>query len=416
MSQTPLNLLCVEPSFPGRLGQAADWLVRKRGYRCHFACHALGPQAHWPSSMGRGLDVISYNVGGVAREPVVAWQRHFERSLCYAYGAWEVIDARRIRPVDVVLGRSGGLGSSLFLPVSYPRIPLVQRFDYFLPPDRHDLADEDAPLMSPEYVYWRRSANAMDLVDLENGGRPWAPSVWQRDLYPPEYHDDFVVIPEGVDYRAYSSPSRGNVRIGDRTLDTDVKVVTFVANVPDRLRGFDRFVELAARLITERDDTVCIAVGGGMVDRMLDVRHFGSDYAASVVTDSPIAEHERFWRVGRLDPPMLQALLARSDLHVYPGRTYPLARSLFQAMCAGACVLANDTPPVREVLTHECDALLSNAADHEAFFNTARRALADDELRNHLGRCAARLIQQHYDLDIVMPQLAALLEQRVLGH
>jgi hypothetical protein len=38
MAQDPLALLCIEPCFPGRLGAVADWLVRRRGYRCQFYC------------------------------------------------------------------------------------------------------------------------------------------------------------------------------------------------------------------------------------------------------------------------------------------------------------------------------------------------------------------------------------------
>ena len=48
MPQDPLNLLCIEPHFPGRLGGVADWLVRKRGYRCHFFCQQAAGKECWP--------------------------------------------------------------------------------------------------------------------------------------------------------------------------------------------------------------------------------------------------------------------------------------------------------------------------------------------------------------------------------
>src|SRR5271163_1870344 len=111
MSQKPLNLLCIEPRFPGRLGPVADWLVRRRGYRCAFYCAAADSRQAWPESADKGLEMVSFNVGGVAREPSVHWTRQLERGLCYAYGCWEVLDARRPRTVDLILGRSMGLGS-----------------------------------------------------------------------------------------------------------------------------------------------------------------------------------------------------------------------------------------------------------------------------------------------------------------
>ena len=49
---------------------------------------------------------------GNARETAVTWTRALERSLCYAYGCWEVLDQRRPKSIDLIVGRSTGLGSS----------------------------------------------------------------------------------------------------------------------------------------------------------------------------------------------------------------------------------------------------------------------------------------------------------------
>src|SRR5438093_1325060 len=139
MSQEPLSLLCIEPRFPGRLGAVADWLVRRRGYRCHFFFHSADPQTFWPPSVGEGLELVHFNVGGVAREASVHWTRQLERGLCYAYGFWEVLRARQPSPVDLVLGRSAGLGSTLFAPTHFPRMPIVNLFDYYYQPHENDL-------------------------------------------------------------------------------------------------------------------------------------------------------------------------------------------------------------------------------------------------------------------------------------
>ena len=45
MAQDPLHVLWVEPTFPGRLGAVADWLVRRRGYRSSFYCHTADPRS-----------------------------------------------------------------------------------------------------------------------------------------------------------------------------------------------------------------------------------------------------------------------------------------------------------------------------------------------------------------------------------
>jgi glycosyltransferase involved in cell wall biosynthesis len=356
MAQDPLSLLCIEPRFPGRLGPIADWLVRKRGYRCQFYCARADERAFWPASTGRGMDVIQFKVGGVAQQDAVPWTRHLERGLCYAYGCFEVLHARRPLGVDVILGRSAHLGSTLFASVTQPLVPIVNYFDYYYHPYCGDVTSDLGAFMPAEYFHWRRTTNAMDLLDLENGVHPWTATAWQRDLYPREYHNDFLVLHPGVDTTRFRPPhlnplpqdgegarQRGPRRVGGRSLPAATRVVSFVARRIDRLRGFDRFVTLANRLLADDPNVLCIAAGGAPVERGVDVQFHGSDYAAHVLKQTPPHDPTRFWLLGAARPATIAELLTASDLHVYPSRPYPLAPSLLEAMAAGRVVLAWDS-------------------------------------------------------------------------
>jgi glycosyltransferase involved in cell wall biosynthesis len=416
MSQDPLHLLCVEPRFPGRLGAVADWLVRKRGYRCQFYCHSADAPACWPASTGKGLDVIRFDVGGVARESAVAWTRTLERGLCYAYGCWEVLHARHPTPVDVVLGRSVGLGSTLFIPASLQRVPLVNLFDYYQHPHAHDLAAEASSDTPVEYFLWRRSANAMDLLDLENGVTPWVPTRWQRDLYPPEYHADFLVLHDGVDPRRFVRPPSGGPRtLAGRALPSGTRLVTFVARSLDRVRGFDRFVDLANRLLRARSDVVCAVVGDAMVQRGLDVQFFNQDYRADVLARTPLYDAERVWFLGPVTPVVVAEVLSASDLHVYPGRAYSAARSLVEALAAGCVVLAWDTEPVREILTHKRTGLLVAADDADGQLRQTLAVLDDPAAHRPLAEAAALLVRERYAQDVTLPVLAEQLTRLAGG-
>jgi glycosyltransferase involved in cell wall biosynthesis len=406
MPQDPFFLLCIEPSFPGRLGSVADWLVRRRGYHCLFCCTSAEPHSHWPAAAGCGLDVVQFTVGGVAREAAVPWWRDLERGLCYAYGCWEVLHARRPRGLDLALGRSAGLGSSLFAPVFQPGLPVVNFLDYFHHAHAHDLTAELGPQMPPAYFHWRRSAGAMDLLDLENADLAWTTTAWQRSLFPREYQHDFLVLHPGIDTARFRPrPERPRVLAG-RTLPAGTRVVSFVARRPDRVRGFDRFAALANRLLTERPDVVCIAVGGGPVQRGLDVEWFGKDYAASVLRERPPHDPERFWMLGPLPPAGVADVLAASDLHVYPGRPYPVADSLLQAMASGCPVLAWDTEPVREVLEQGRTGLLVPPEDSDEQVRRAREVLADPGEYAPLGQAAAEVVRQRHAQDVTLPVLA----------
>jgi glycosyltransferase involved in cell wall biosynthesis len=411
MAQEPLHVLWVEPNFPGRLGAVADWLVRRRGYRCSFYCHTVDPKVTWPESVGKGLDVQVFGVGGIARETAVAWSRALERSLCYAYGCWEVLEQRRPKPIDLIVGRSTGLGSSLFAPVYWPAAPVVNFLDYYYHAHHYDLADDAGPATSPAYFHWRRSMVAIDLLDLEQTSLGWTPTHWQRHLYPAEYRDEFLVLHDGVDTRRFArSPwhatETGPRSIAGRPIPDDTRVVSFVARSVDRLRGFDRFLTVANALLRARSNVICVVLGDPIVRRGLDVTFHNRDYPAHLLAQQPAADPDRLWLLGPSTPATVAEVLAASDLHIAPSRPYPVARSLLEAMAAGCVVIASDTEPHREIIVSGQSGLLIDGDNHGAFTRQALAVLADPAAHRPLGDLAAELVRARYAQDVCLPRLA----------
>jgi glycosyltransferase involved in cell wall biosynthesis len=411
MAQDPLHVLWIEPYFPGRLGAVADWLVRRRGYRSSFYCHNVEPRENWPASVGQGLSVQQFGIGGIAREQAVRWSRTLERSLCYSYGCWEVLDKKRPPAVDLVVGRSAGLGSSLFAPVYAPAAPVVSFLDYYYHAHSHDLAGEAGPDMAPAYFHWRRSMAAIDLLDLEQATLGWVPTVWQRGLYPAEYRDSFVVLHDGIDTRRFDSTARraGQAQarsIAGRAIPRETRVVTFVARSLDRLRGLDRFLKLANVLLRASADVLCVIVGDRLVRRGLDVAYHNRDYSAHLLEQEPPFDPKRLWFTGNLTQAAVAEVLAASDLHVAPSRPYPVARSLLAAMSSGCVVLASDTEPHREILTHGQTGLLVDELDSDALAKQAIAVLASPATFRALGDAAAALVEERYSQDACLPRLA----------
>ncbi len=402
MSQDPLHLLCIEPRFPGRLGAVADWLVRRRGYRVLFVCNSAEARELWPESVGKGIDLLACPVPG---EGAVEWVRYLERGLNHAMAYFEGLEKHRPRPIDLVLGRSAGLGSTLFAPVHQPGVPIVNLFDYFYHAHRHDLAEEAGPTTPLAYFHWRRSANAMDLIDLENGITPWTLTRWQRDLYPPEYCGDFLVLHDGVNvdrFRRSSMPRS----IAGRIVPAQMRLVTFVARALDRVRGFDRFIALANRMLRARSDVLCVVIGSPVVSRGLDVEFFNKDYRAHVLSQTPLHDPERVWFLDMVPASVTAQALIASDLHVYPGRPYPVSRSLLEAMAAGCVVLAADTEPVREIVQPGQTGLLAPQADTQAWERQALAVLEDPAGHRPLGDAAVDWVRRHCSQDVTLPVLA----------
>ena len=404
MTPPPLSIVCIEPTFPGRLGWVADWLVRRRGCRCLFVCGAADPPGFWPPSAGAGIDVVRYDPPETPHGGAVPWPRLLERGLAHATAAYRVLEARNPRPVDLVLARSAGLGSGLFVPSLGWKAPVVLMADYQLAPQTNDLADETAPEAPAEYWHWRRSANAGGLLDLESADAAFAPTTWERDLYPTEYRTDLRVLWDGV-----VPPTRhphGAVRVvGGRPLPPGTKLVTFAAPSLSRVRGFDRFAALVNRLLRERADVLAVAVGDPVTRDAVDVDFYGRDYPGWLLARVPWTTPARVWLPGRLPPAEVAGILAASDLHIDPSRAYPVSSEFVTALGAGIPVVAWDTPAAQEFVTPGETGLL--AADLDALSRAALRVLADRGGAEPLGRTAAELVRDRYTRDATLPRAVA---------
>ena len=201
--------------------------------------------------------------------------------------------------------------------------------------------------------------------------------------------------------------------IGGRTIPEGMKVVTFVAKSLEQLRGFDRFLRLANALMPRPCRRRRGRRGGpdGDSDARRGTFH-GRDYREQALQADPPPDPDRLWFLGTVvSPDVVGEVLARSDLHVYPSRTYPASRSLLRAMAAGRAVLASDDAPVRELIRPEVDGLLASPDDLDDWVRLASRVLGDPAGHAGLGESAANVVRERYDRDVTLPLLAGRLNQ-----
>jgi glycosyltransferase involved in cell wall biosynthesis len=114
---------------------------------------------------------------------------------------------------------------------------------------------------------------------------------------------------------------------------------------------------------------------------------------------------DRVWFVGALPPQQLADALRLSDLHIYLTVPFVLSWSCMDALACGCTVLASDTPPVREMITHERNGLLADFFDTDAFVSQALRVLDDPAAFRPLGERAAETIRERYSVDVVLPRM-----------
>jgi glycosyltransferase involved in cell wall biosynthesis len=156
-------------------------------------------------------------------------------------------------------------------------------------------------------------------------------------------------------------------------------------------KGVDVLLEAVAQVPGVR----CLVAGGHDQE---------PDLARLQALAGRIGVENRVTFTGHLPPSDVPGVLARADILALPNpasaisthATSPL--KLFEYMAAGKAIVASNLPAIREVLTHDANALLVTPGDPGALAAAIRRLAGDPALRETLA-AAARTAVAEYSWD-----------------
>jgi glycosyltransferase involved in cell wall biosynthesis len=154
------------------------------------------------------------------------------------------------------------------------------------------------------------------------------------------------------------------------------------------MRGYHIFMRALPKILSERPQAQVVIVGGDGVSYGAAPPE-GSTWKSIYLSE--VADQIDFSRVHFL--PMLPydayvRLLQVSRVHVYLTFPFVLSWSLVEAMATGCVIVASDTAPVREAITHNVDGLLTPFHDPVALAEKIAGILADPDEFAHLGEAA----------------------------
>jgi glycosyltransferase involved in cell wall biosynthesis len=290
--------------------------------------------------------------------------------------------ARGVRP-DIIIGHNGW-GEMMFVKDVFPDVPVLLYFEFYYHARNVDVGFDPEYPADPSDAFRLRAKNAINLLSMDVADWGNAPTLWQRQVHPPEFRPRISVVHEGVDTEtvvpdpaATASLLRDNV-----TLTAEDEAVTFVARNLEPYRGFHIFMRAAREILRRRPKARILVVGGdgasygapappGQTYRGLALREIGGD-----------CDMSRIHFLGQVPYAHYLKLLQISQAHVYLTYPFVLSWSFLEAMAAGCVVIGSATPPVMEVLRDRENGLLVD------FFSP--RAIADrvDEVLDHPTRMA----------------------------
>lgn len=256
---------------------------------------------------------------------------------------------------DVIYGFSGW-GSTLFIKDIYPHVPLISYCEWMGYSEGPELKFDGRTLDFDGKVTMR-CANSGLLVDLYSCDAAIIPTEWQKQQFPKEFHSKIKVLHDGIDVETCSPNQDAKFLIKDKNLELGVndEVVTYGTRVLELYRGFPQFMEAVAILQEKHPNTHFVIAGD-------DATCYGPKLENETYKEHMLKKLKldlnKIHFVGPLDFMDYAKLLQISKVHVYLTYPYILSWSVLNAMATGCCIVASDTPPVKEVIQDNFNGLL----------------------------------------------------------
>lgn len=192
------------------------------------------------------------------------------------------------------------------------------------------------------------------------------------------------VVPCGVDLAKFRPLDRGlcKERLG---LPARGRVLLFVGRI-EPLKGLDLLFDVVVSLRRQFDDLRLLILGE-------DASHPGELHRLKVrARELAIADRVEF--VGTVDHDLLPLYYNAADVCVVPSYYESFSLVAAEALACGVPVVASRVGGLESLVIDHLNGLLVPTRSTEAFADTAKQLLVDEQLRSNLARMARRSVQR----------------------
>ena len=393
-----MNILFLHPNFPAQFRHLVTALAKNSQNKVVFGTKRE------EGSISGVLNAI-YTPSRQARRETHHYVRNLENAVLQGQAVYrlaEQLKKERFIP-DVVYGHSGW-GPTLFIKDIFPKAELLCFFEWFYHAHGTDADfDPKEPLTADDEARIRIKNTPM-LTDLYSCDRGLSPTYWQRQQFPPEFHNKITVRHDGVDTNYFHPKPGAKLVLQNKNLDLSEvdEIVTYVARGMEPYRGFPQFMEAVSILLKKRPNCHVVIVGD---DRVAYGRSLpeGESYK-KLMLDTYDYDLARLHFTGSLPYSQYLQVIQASSVHVYLTRPFVLSWSMLEVMSTGGLVLGSKTPPVEEVIEDGVNGLLVDFFAIDRIVERIEEVLDHPDKMANLRVKARETIQEKYDLSRLLPE------------
>lgn len=362
------NILFIHQNFPGQFRHIAEYLAMLPG--CNV--RAIGRQK-CPGL--KNIQLYRYQLPQEAIRPAHPFARAFEEGTASGHAVLQILidlKAGGYAP-DVVIAHPGW-GESLYVKTVYPTAKLIHFCEFYYHAKGLDAGfDPEFPtnIFKDAEI---ESRNALHLLALEKCDYGVTPTKWQHSLFPKSYREKIRVIHEGINTDIIRAAVASPIRINNEVVLTPGSpILTYVARNLEPYRGFHQFMRALPKIQAQNLDCHTLIIGGDDVSYGSRPKDYQT-WKAKLLTENRI-DTDRVHFLGKIPYADYLKVLKISSVHLYMTYPFVLSWSVLEALAAGCLVVASDTGPVKEVISHGHNGLLVPFFDTDVLSETVSLAL-----------------------------------------
>ncbi len=389
-----MKILFVHQNFPGQYRQLVDWLVKQGGHQMVALTQSKNPPKI------NGMTVFGYTPHHRPADDAYALTKYWEECAGAGFGvvrACQKLEAEGFLP-DLVLGHVGW-GELTFLKQLWPNIPILGFFEYYY------LAKGGSVGFDPEFPasehapFIMHARNAVNFANIQTVDLGHTPTEWQRDTFPKSFHGKFYCCHDGIRADLLMPDPDAEVplnRLG-RMVTRDDEIFTYMARNMEPTRGFHIFMRALPHILEARPNARALIIGGSEVSYGKESGAEGGYRAEMEREVGDRLDWSRVHFLGRVPYADFQRIIQVSRCHIYLTVPFVLSWSLLESMAMEATIVASDTAPVREVITHGENGLLVDFFEPKKLAAQVAEVLAQPGDYRHLGPAARARVLETYD-------------------
>ncbi|MEQ3709935.1 MAG: glycosyltransferase family 4 protein [Tateyamaria sp.] len=397
-----MKLLFVHQNMPGQYRELVQWLAAQGDHEIVF----LTQREKAPDFAG--VRTVRYKTHHKAANDAYGLSKNWETAAGNGFGAVtalrEIVSGGFIP--DIVIGHVGWGEMSFFREV-LPKTPMIGFFEYFYSVRGGPVGFDPNDVVSDHAPYIMHGNNVVPLVNIEVVDVAHSPTWWQRNRFPPSFHDKIYVCHDGIRTDKLLPDPKASVSLGriGRPLTASDEVVTFMARNLETTRGFHQFMRALPLIQKARPNARVLVIGGNEASYGGKSKHPGGLRGQMEAEVGHMLDWDRLHFLGQVPYANYQQIIQISTCHIYLTMPFVVSWSLLESMSMKATIVASDVAPVREVMEHGKTGLLVDFFDHEALAAQVAEVLECPGDFSHIGAAARQHVVENYDfLSVCLPE------------